>query len=381
MKNTFAAALALAATVTGASAEDLGSRIQRLRDESASSLSQGVVVPADVALVHTTQLLPDSGADDQIASVLAKLAQVRKQAGPQGSSLVKINAYVRDAQTARLAEKAFAKAFPSELPAVCFVQTTLPDPMATFALDAVFAVGASGSKAVERSAHAAVLPPGGAIYIAGQAEKADDLETATIKTLESLKATTEFMGLDLDHVVSVKAFLTPMMQAAVVTDAAKKFFGDRPVPISLVEWESTLPIEIEMIVADPGAKSKQDEGVTYHTPPGMTASPVYSRLARVSAHPVLYVSGLYGDGDATKQVRDIFASLDRLAAQAGSDLRHLAKATYYVSADDVSNALNKLRPDYYDPKRPPAASKAMVKGVGREGKTIVVDMIAVVAKP
>jgi enamine deaminase RidA (YjgF/YER057c/UK114 family) len=53
------------------------------------------------------------------------------------------------------------------------------------------------------------------------------------------------------------------------------------------------------------------------------------------------------------------------------------KATYYVSDADASAALNRLRPRYYDPKRPPAASKAQVAGVGVPDRTVVVDLIAV----
>ncbi len=64
-------------------------------------------------------------------------------------------------------------------------------------------------------------------------------------------------------------------------------------------------------------------------------------------------------------------------AKAGSDLNHLVKATYYVSSDGTSKALNELRPRYYDPKRPPSASKALVAGVGREGRALALNMIAV----
>jgi hypothetical protein len=61
----------------------------------------------------------------------------------------------------------------------------------------------------------------------------------------------------------------------------------------------------------------------------------------------------------------------------GSDLKHLVKATYYVSGDAVSLGLNQLRPRYYDPLRPPAASKAIVPGVGYSSRTLTMDMIAV----
>ena len=48
--------------------------------------------------------------------------------------------------------------------------------------------------------------------------------------------------------------------------------------------------------------------------------------------------------------------------------------------EDASQQLNEVRPRYYDPKRPPAASKATVHGVGLKQRSITLDMIAVPAK-
>ena len=73
----------------------------------------------------------------------------------------------------------------------------------------------------------------------------------------------------------------------------------------------------------------------------------------------------------------IFGAVQKLLANTGSDLKHLAKATYYVASDDASNRLNEIRPRLYDPARPPAASKAMVTGTGIKGRKITLDMIAV----
>jgi len=78
----------------------------------------------------------------------------------------------------------------------------------------------------------------------------------------------------------------------------------------------------------------------------------------------------------------VFAQLQQLLDSTGSDLRHLAKATYYVSDDDrtagsSSAMLNKLRPEYYDPERPPAASKVRVHGVALVDRTLTMDIIAV----
>jgi enamine deaminase RidA (YjgF/YER057c/UK114 family) len=102
-------------------------------------------------------------------------------------------------------------------------------------------------------------------------------------------------------------------------------------------------------------------------------------VARINHGPTIYLSGLYAARakDAAEEVNEIFSTMRDLLEKTGSDLRHLAKATYYVSTHDASDKLNELRPRYYDPRRPPAASKAFVAGVGMPGKSLTLDMIAV----
>jgi enamine deaminase RidA (YjgF/YER057c/UK114 family) len=106
-------------------------------------------------------------------------------------------------------------------------------------------------------------------------------------------------------------------------------------------------------------------------------------VALVESNRLAYISGLAarapGDGEA--QVRDVFAQLNDILAQAGSDMRHLAKATYYVSDEDASTMLNKLRGEFFDPARPPAASKVMVQGTGVPEVTLTMDMIAAGREP
>ena len=77
------------------------------------------------------------------------------------------------------------------------------------------------------------------------------------------------------------------------------------------------------------------------------------------------------------QVREIFGALGQVLKKSGSDFEHLAKATYYVTDNEASNQLNAIRPEFYNSQRPPAASKAMVQGVGPPGRTVTMDMIAV----
>ena len=109
----------------------------------------------------------------------------------------------------------------------------------------------------------------------------------------------------------------------------------------------------------------------------MKASPVFSRVARIHGNRRIYVSALVSDsaGDGTEQVQSIFEQLIQRLKPARSNLRHLAKADYYVTSATSSSALNQIRPHYFDSDRPPAASKAMVRGVGHSDRTISVAMI------
>jgi enamine deaminase RidA (YjgF/YER057c/UK114 family) len=105
-------------------------------------------------------------------------------------------------------------------------------------------------------------------------------------------------------------------------------------------------------------------------------------VAKVNSDRIVYTSGLYArtNSDAAGEVTDIFEQLDKILKETGSDWKHLAKATYYCSNNDTSAKLNELRPKFYDPARPPAASKALVNGVGRAALGLTIDMIVVPAE-
>jgi enamine deaminase RidA (YjgF/YER057c/UK114 family) len=362
-----------------------------------TGFSRAVIVPPS-ALAHTAQFQPqnESGevvgkgqADVQAGRVLDNLAAALAEAKTSLDQLVKLNVYARNTETVAVIKRVLAERLHGPVkPAVTFVTGQMALPDALLAMDAVAVASAisehaallrSGKLFGENAAHVAVLPPGGHVYIAGQAEPGS-LAEATRKTLESLESTLKFLGLDHTHVVSVKSFLQPISRLNEArVEIVKHFRGQQVPPLVFVEWTMTNPIEIEMVVAAGDAATQAKDVIEYLTPPGMIASPIYSRVARVNRGDVIYTGGLYGPSGVSgeAQVRDIFAQLKGLLEKSGSDFRHMAKATYYVSDNDASTMLNKIRPGFYDPKRPPAASKAMVPGVGLESRSITLDMIAV----
>lgn len=352
-------------------------------------------------LVHTAQLFPVDqygevlyvgDAHRQVQRVLDSVVDVlaAQQATPDG--LIKLNVYLADESAFGPLLGALPQRFGAALPALSFVTTRLPVDGALLAVDAVAArtPTISDSQVVLRRektvagldgsmAHSAVLPVGETIYISGQAEPGDDLREATAATLEGLKKTLDHLGLRLEHVVQLKCFLQPMAYVDQACEEIDTFFeGQLAPPTSFVEWISASPIEIEMIVHAPIATT--GASLTHEWLPWLTNSPVYCRLAWVRSPTQIFISHCDGgSGPETEQVAGTFGQLQRRLTEAGSDLRHMAKATYYVRNEAASAAMNAIRPKLYDPEHPPAASKALVYGVGPAGHAVALDMIAVPA--
>lgn len=368
-----------------------GFSLERFPSTTVAGTSVAVRV-RNASLAHTTQLFPESVDDKdaaaQCSSLLGQLQQILRSVGASRNDIVKLNVYVRDSKVRSQFLKELSPWSPDAQPAVAFVATPLPDKNAAVALDAIFVMKRANQTALpylvpdkgrgtKNPQRLCVLPPGDAVYVSGQAA-AGELAAATAETLNGLLKTITALKLDKRHIVQIKTFMKPMTEVDVVDREIAKFFDDDAVPpVSHVEWISgSRPIEIELVAWAPSQKSA--DTVSYFTPEWMKSSPVFSRVARIHGNDRVYVSGLEATspGDGQHEVRSVFQSLQTALSAAGSDIRHLAKATYYVSDADSSSQLNALRPTIYDPARPPAASKAMVADVGSAERTISIDMIA-----
>jgi enamine deaminase RidA (YjgF/YER057c/UK114 family) len=330
------------------------------------------VVSGSAPLVHTAQFRATR--EEAVFPILA-VEEMIKAHGGDPQQIVKLNVVARTQAIADASRASLRSRKPwHERPPVSFVVGALPGD-AAIAVDAVAV--AAPRYADSPSAH--ILPPGPRVWISGQAEKGATPAEATAKTIASLLKTLEFVGSTKDQVVQAKCFLTPMSGAQDVMDEFKKVFGEKKLPLVFVEWKSDLPIEIELIAA--AAPAKPDAPVVeYLTPPGMKPSPLFARVVRVNRGDLIYTAGLYAQkpGTGEEQVLSIFEQLKHILRDTGCDMRHLAKATYYVSDNDASAKLNEIRPKYYDAQRPPAASKAMVPSVGMTERSIEIDVIGVV---
>lgn len=366
--------------------------------EDSTGMAQAVTVEGH-PLVYTRQLLPlddagqlpgDGSAQHQVEQVLDNLQGVLNDTGSGLDQLVRLNIYTDLTETADLVRQSLRRRLQAAVgPAITAVQTPLEDSRARVALDAI-AVAAEANDAVALKrchqvagdvefADAAIMPPGGVVYLSGQPDKSSRVE-ATVKSLEVLLDLVDQLKCDRSQVVQLKVFVDSAAAAAEVRREVKRAFPNQLAPpVVFVEWIASAPIEIEMIVQRRLARDSAAEPVQYYNPPSVKPSPTFSRVALVQTNRQIYISGLTSRdaGNGEQQTRDVFQQLQAILATTDSDLRHLVKATYYVSDDDASDMLNQLRPDYYDPHRPPAASKVMVHGVGQPNRSLMMDMIAV----
>ena len=351
-------------------------------------------------LVHTAQIFPWGAGGDMVGKddVSAQVQQVMKNlviaiqaAGGLESGIVKLNVYVSQADDLTKVRDLLARPGAKfSQAAASFVVTALPQPDALVAVDAV-AITDANIQGVPRirqprlmglkGTAAAILPAGGKYYISGQA-KNGPLPEAVTNTLASIEKTLQFLNLDKSRVVQLKVFLQPISAADAVQAQIVEFFApDAPPPTVFVEWTSSTntPIEIETIAADNQPTATNINSVDFLTPPDLTISKVFSRVAHVNHGRMIYFSSFYGDsaGPVGKQLNDMYLYIDYLLPRMGTDFDHLVKATYYVTDDDASNKLNDIRPKFYSAQRPPAASKATVKGAGLPGRTVTVDLIGV----
>ena len=378
--------------------EAAGVSVQYVPLDAPAGMSQAVVVQGH-PLVHTRQLLPldregklvgEDSVDKQVEQVLNNLDAVLSASGSSLGQLVRLNVYaIAPSTVGRVREQLTGRLEPAVRPAITAVLTPLPHRDALVAVDAV-AVAAEKGKAValqrceavagdKDCADAAVLPRGGVAYLSGLPAEGGLTVPPVDESMSALWELLREFKLSPAQVVQLKVFLRPASSADEVLRKLKEYFPDQMTPpVVFVEWLAPPPVEIELIAQLP-LTGESAPSVQYYNPPEVRPMQIFSRVALVRCERQIYVSSLFARkaGRGQDQALDVFDQLQVILDRTGSDLRHMAKATYYVCDDESASGMDRARLWLYDQDRPPAASKCMVHGVGQSGRTLTMDMIAV----
>lgn len=375
--------------------------VQYIEPSTETGISLAATVK-DVPLAFTNQLFPydengnliGSSLTEQVDQVLKNIEAVLQSAGTNLGGLVRIHLYLKeDSMSDEVLERLRVLLPNGTYPAVTFISGSLARPGVLVSMDAVAVApqsavsdrvsffGGEGVFGPKNRAQLAILAPGRKIFISGQAEMGEDLSEATHNTMRNLFATLAYIGANAEDVVQVKAFINPIEDAkAIEEEIASMFRGRMAPPIVAVEWrQNPGRAEIELIASAPADDSVK-ETVSYYAPSWMKQATTFSRVVDIHRGGLLFTSGLYGEGreDGEMQARTIFETLSRVLKKAGSDYDHLVKATYYPSTEDGRKGFTNIRPEFYNPNKPPAASLIQVQGAGRQGKSLNVDLIGVV---
>jgi enamine deaminase RidA (YjgF/YER057c/UK114 family) len=363
------------------------------------SMWMSAVIVDKMPLVYTRQifaidgegkLVGEGSAEKQIEQVLANLDAVLKDSGSGLNRLIRVNVYaLSTAVVASFHEQLARHLDASVRPAVTSILTPLPCRGALVAVDAVAGAADAGKQVTlnrcktvagnGKCADAAVLPAGGIAYLSGNPEVFSVTTLPTTRSMTRLMKTLEQLKLAPQDVVQVKVFVNPVTSAEAVLPEIQAFFpGGLTPPVIFVEWLAAMPVEIEMIARMPSS-DKPTEGVEYFDPPEFRPDSTFSRVALMRAKRQIFISGLYASQPSRSNTQSdlLFGQLAEVLAKTGSDIRHMVKATYYTSDDDAARWIDMKRFEILDEKRPPAASKLMVHGVGLPGRTMTVDVIAV----
>jgi len=355
--------------------------------------TSSMVVVHQRPLLFTRQLSLGADGGGSVEGLIGKLTDVLEAGGSNPTNLVRLNVYGTSTEDV----EAFLSQLPKLLPTGCApvvtsIETPLPDASEKLAIDAIAAAEGEAAAGVAKPASPEAGPVGPAdyslaaaerlVFLAGRPEQGE-MAKAAQASIEGQLALASELGCGRADVVQLRVFLVNMEDAPTVLEAIRSAFPDGSVPpVSFAIWIASAPVEIEMIACRSKAGDNNGEvtgAIRFHNPPDVKPSPNFSRAAVVSSPTLIFTAGLLSreDGNGTEQTRDIFSQLSEALASVGSDLRHGAKAHYFVSDDDASKAVDVLRKEYLDPARPPAASKAKVHGVGRSGRGVCIDWIAV----
>jgi enamine deaminase RidA (YjgF/YER057c/UK114 family) len=383
-------------------AETAEPSVRYLPLDAPAGMSQAVIVEGR-PLVHTRQLMPVDrdgkmvgigSVDKQVGQVLDNLQEVLKASGSSLGQLVRLDVYAIEPSTVdRVREQLAGRLKPDVRPAITAVLTPMPHRDALVAVDAVAVAAEKGEAvALERCeavagdkdcADAAVLPRGGVAYLSGVPAEPGLTKSAVDRSMAGLWNTLDTFKLTPAHVVQLKVFLRPASEADEVRAELKKYFpGQMMPPVVFVEWLAEPPVEIELVAQLP-LMGESAPKVEYYNQPEVRLSQLFSRVALVRTERQIYISSLFAPkptGRREEEALAVFDQLEAILAQAGSDLRHMAKGTYYVVDDGAASGMDRVRLWRYDLDCPPAASKCMVHGVGKAKRTMTIDMIAVGAE-
>ena len=222
----------------------------------------------------------------------------------------------------------------------------------------------------------------GLVFIAGQGASSnnprDPMPPLAEKSLAALRTAVKAAGSDPADVTRVTCFLSSLDQSQQVR---QMFAGEYPQAafdyVQIQRAPARAVAECEAV-----ARLRWQTGAALHllNPDGLAKSPNYSQIAMVSAPRVVFSGTQTSFGFQDSDARLAFQRLDKALEQFGTSLRQAAMVHFYPLSLSLAEQVRKVRVDFYDRARPPAATMLPFEGLPSMDAGFAVDAVAITEK-
>jgi enamine deaminase RidA (YjgF/YER057c/UK114 family) len=338
-------------------------------------ITQTLALPADppaTVTAETSRLVfhvsPLSAKGLLSQQVRDALKALLKSSG--GASIVKLRALVAGSGDLRRVPAIVSETFTEKhmaLPAVSVIQ--------------VGALPMEGAQVVIESIAVAkkVVNPMGLVFASGQAGSADTpvVKVAPLaqKSMADLKTALHAAGSGPADVLRVTCLCSSLDDYAAVRAVVEPEF--RHAALNFVQLQRSPLRGVVECEAVARLTHKIAAPVQFENAPGLPVSPNFSHLALVSAPRVVLTGAQVAYGYQDSDARLAFQRLAKALEQGGSSVKDIAFAAFYPLSASIADQVRRVRFEFFDKSRPPAATMLPFEGLAAMDAGFGVDVVAI----
>jgi enamine deaminase RidA (YjgF/YER057c/UK114 family) len=215
--------------------------------------------------------------------------------------------------------------------------------------------------------------PNGLVFLSAQMAASDGptdpVEPLTAKALAGLRESLKNVGLEAADVARVTCYFSSLDSVA----ASRKLVEAEYPRAALNYVQPTRSAEHALAACEAVARAHQaPPGGTLRIAPEDGQSPA----AFIVAPQVVFTGTQNSFGYQEQDTRLAFGRLQKALEQAGASLRDAAYVRYYPLSTGITAQIRKVRPEFFDPARPPAGTLVLVEGLTSMDAGFAVDVVA-----
>jgi enamine deaminase RidA (YjgF/YER057c/UK114 family) len=219
----------------------------------------------------------------------------------------------------------------------------------------------------------------GLVFISGQGATSNNPSDPVLplaeKALAAIRIAVKAAGSDAFDVSKVTCFLSSLEQGQQVR---QKFAAEYPqAAINYVQVQRAPARAVAECEAVAKLRSKPNGNLSLLNPDGMAKSPNYSQVALVSSPRVVMTSTQTSFGYQDNDAKLAFQRLDKVLEGFGTSLKQAAMVHFYPLSQSLAEQVRKVRVDFYDMSRPPAATMLAFEGLPSMDAGFAVDAVAI----